>query len=171
MFEALKDIMCFVTAFVCFLYGTRVAWVCGKKCQFNQTTEIRYQSLFSNIPVATILYFFGFFVVFSYFLDAFLAKLVFSVTSGLLLSNMVVSMAMPELKRKPSSEIRILVELTDGNICRMTKLELNTALENGSIARFQRSDGWVQVGRDPLRQMNRKSFYNGVERRQFAMSY
>ena len=102
MFDALKDIMCFVTTFVCFLYGTRIAWVCGQKCQFSEKTEIRYQSLFSNIPAAAMLYFFGFLIAFSYCFDTFLAKFVFSVTSAVLLSHLVVSMAMPELRRKPS---------------------------------------------------------------------
>ena len=171
MFDALKDIMCFVTAFVCFLYGTRIAWVCGKKCQFSQKPEIRYQSLFSNIPAAAIFYFFGFLIAFSYAFDVFLAKLVFSVTSAVLLSNLVVSIAMPELKRKPTPELRILAELVDGNLCKMSGQELNTALDNGRVVRFQRSDGWVQVGRDPLREIHRKSGYTGVERRQFAMNF
>jgi hypothetical protein len=171
MFDALKDIMCFVTAFVCFLYGTRIAWVCGKKCQFSQKPEIRYQSLFSNIPAAAMIYFFGFLIAFSYCFDAFLAKLVFSVTSAVLLSNLVVSMAMPELRRKPSIEIRVLAELADGNLCKMSRQELNTALDNGHIVRFQRSDGWVQVGRDPLRKMHRKSASIGVERRLFALNF
>jgi hypothetical protein len=171
MFDALKDIMCFVTAFVCFLYGTRVAWVCGTKCQFSQKPEIRYQSLFSNIPAAAILYFFGFLIVFSYCFDAFLAKFIFSLTSSVLLSHLVVSMAMPELKRKPSLEIRILAELADGNLCRMSSQDLNAALNSGRIVRFQRSGGWVQVGRDPLRKKQESSGYTGVERRQFAMNF
>ena len=79
-------------------------------------------------------------------------------------------MAMPELRRKPSIEIRVLAELADGNLCKMSRQELNTALDNGHIVRFQRSDGWVQVGRDLLRKMHRKSAYIGVERRLFALN-
>jgi hypothetical protein len=171
MFDALKDIMCFVTTFVCFLYATRIAWVCGKKCQFNEKSETRYQSLFSNIPAATMIYFFGFFIVFGYGFDGFLVRFIFSLTSAVLIANMMVSMAMPELKRKPVPDLRILVELTDGNICRMSKQELNTALEKDRVSRFQRSDGWVQVGRDPLREMNSDSAYRGMERRQFVLNF
>ena len=80
-----------------------------------------------------MIFFFGFLIAFSHCFDAFLAKLVFSVTSAVLLSNLVVSMPMPELRRKPSIEIRVLAELADGNLCKMSRQELNTALDNGHI--------------------------------------
>ena len=80
-------------------------------------------------------------------------------------------MAVPELRRKPSIEIHVLAELADGNLCKMSRQELNTALDNGHIVRFQRSDGWVKVGRDLLRKMHRKSAYIGVERKLLALNF
>lgn len=171
MFDALKDVICFVTASVSFLYGTRIAWFCGKKCQFSEKPEVCYHSLLCSIPAATLVYFFGFLVAFSYLSNSFLARVIFSLTSAVLLSNMVVSMAMPELKRKPSIDNRILVELVDGNICRMTKQALNTALDNGRVARFKRSDGWAEVGRDAMRKMKTQAAYRGEERRQLALNF
>ena len=43
-------------------------------------------------------------IVFSHFIDAFLTILVSALTSSILLSGFVVSMTMPELKRKPPAE-------------------------------------------------------------------
>lgn len=170
MFEAMKDVVCFVTVFVCFLYGSRIAWGSGKKCQFNLKPEARFEFLVRSIPSASAIYFFGFLIVFSYVFSGFATKAVFSITSAVLLAITVVSMAMPELKRKPVVEVLIPVELVDGLACRMTKQELNMALADGHVARFKRSDGWVVVGKDPLREMNKETLYTGVERRQFAWS-
>lgn len=104
MFDALKGIACFVTAVVSFLYGTRIAWACGKKCNFNEKPEIRMHALFENIPAATIVYFFGFVIVFSHFIDGILTIIVSSLTSSILLAGFVVSLVMPELKRKPPAK-------------------------------------------------------------------
>ncbi len=101
MFEALKGIACFVTAAVSFLYGTRIAWICGKKCNFKEQPENKIQALLESLPAVTIIYTFGFLITFSLFLDGFLTIFVSSITSAILLSHLVVSMAMPELKRKP----------------------------------------------------------------------
>lgn len=59
----------------------------------------------------------------------------------------------------------IRVELKDGTICRMAVKAFNVFLSHGKIARFERSDGWVVVGRDPLRKSQRASDYLGPERR------
>lgn len=104
MFDALKGIACFVTAVVSFLYGTRIAWACGKKCNFNEKPEDRVHALFESVPAATVVYFFGFVIVFAHFIDGFLTILVSALTSSILLSGFVVSMTMPELKRKPPAE-------------------------------------------------------------------
>jgi hypothetical protein len=170
MIEAMKDIVCFVTTFVCFLYGTRIAWGSGKKCQFNQKPEARFESLLRSIPSASLIYFFGFLIVFSYVFNSFMAKTVFSVTSAVLLAITVASMAMPELKRKPVIEVLIPTELVDGLTCRMTNQELDTALADGLVAKFKRSDGWALVGKDPMREMNKNVVYAGVERRRFVWS-
>jgi hypothetical protein len=103
MFEALRGIACFVTVTVSLIYGTRIAWVCGKKCNFKEKPEDKKHTLLESIPAAAVVYIFGFLIVFSLFLDGFLTILISSLTSAILLSGFVVSMAMPELKRKPST--------------------------------------------------------------------
>jgi hypothetical protein len=101
MFEALRGITCFVTVSVSLLYGTRIAWVCGKKCQFKELPENKKQALAESIPAAAIVYFFGFLIIFSSCIDGFVTIAASALTSSILLSGFVVSMAMPELKRKP----------------------------------------------------------------------
>lgn len=102
MFEALRSIACFVTVSVCLLYGTRIAWCCGKKCNFKETPDHRKHALFESLPAATLIYFFGFLIVFNLLVNGFVTILISSVTSAILLSGMVVSMSIPELKRKPT---------------------------------------------------------------------
>ena len=104
MFEALRGITCFVTVSVSLLYGTRIAWVCGKKCNFNEEPENKKRALSGSLPAAALVYCFGFLIIFSMFLNGFVTIVVCSLTSAILLSSMVVSMSMPELKRKPASK-------------------------------------------------------------------
>lgn len=59
----------------------------------------------------------------------------------------------------------IRVELTDGSICRMAIKAFNLFLDQGKVARFERSEGWVTVGVDPLRNMAARRGYSGPERR------
>lgn len=101
MFHALNAIFCFVTSTVSFLYGTRISWACGKKCQFNEDPGERKHVLRDSIPAAIAMYFFGFLLVFTQLMDGFLTILVVSMTSAVLLSSFVISMSMPELRRKP----------------------------------------------------------------------
>ena len=103
MIEILNGLICFVTITVSFLYGTRVAWGCGKKCVFKESTEKRKRLLSESVPTATALYFFGFQVGFNYYFDGLVAILIYSLTSAILFSHLVVSIAMPELKRRPLS--------------------------------------------------------------------
>jgi amino acid transporter len=104
MFDALSGMFCFVTATVSFLYGTRIAWVCGKRCHFKEEPHTRKQLLSESIPAASAVYFFGFVIVFSLFLDGFLTVFIPSITSAILLAHLVVTMAMPVLKRKPGNK-------------------------------------------------------------------
>lgn len=60
----------------------------------------------------------------------------------------------------------IRVELTDGTICRMAKRAFNLFLSQGKVLRFERSDGWVIVGKDPLRGTLDHTGYKGQERRE-----
>jgi hypothetical protein len=101
MFNALQGIFCFVTTVVSFLYGTRIAWVCGKKCNFKEEPADKKLLLFESLPSASAIYFFGFLIVFSYFIDGVVTILLFSITSAILLAHLIVTMAMPELKRRP----------------------------------------------------------------------
>jgi hypothetical protein len=165
MFEALKDIACFVTAFVSFIYGSRIAWGCGSECQFSEKPEDRLKSLRRSIPAAAFIYFIGFVILSSYFASGYFTRFVFSVTSAVILSHLVISMAMPELRREPPVEGHVLAELTDGSSNRIAKKAFNVLLSNGKVIKFKRSDGWVLVGRDRLREMNNNARYDGVERR------
>jgi hypothetical protein len=104
MFDALSGIFCFVTASVSFLYGTRIAWVCGKKCDFKADPESRMHLIVESLPSAALVYFFGFLLIFGYVINGFLTILICSLMSAVLLAGFVVSMAMPQLKRKPGNK-------------------------------------------------------------------
>jgi len=59
----------------------------------------------------------------------------------------------------------IRVELKDGTLCRMAVKAFNVFLAHDRVARFERSDGWAEIDRDPLRDMTRTNNYEGPERR------
>jgi hypothetical protein len=50
----------------------------------------------------------------------------------------------------------------------MAKKALKVFLAHGEVARFKRSDGWVVVGKDQLRNPKNDRNYDGVERREVA---
>lgn len=102
MFDVVSGIFCFVTATVSFLYGTRICWACGKQCSFEEEPSEKKRILKESLPGGFLVYSFGFFVFFSNTSVELLAAVVLSLTSALLLSHFVVSMAMPALKRNPS---------------------------------------------------------------------
>ena len=60
----------------------------------------------------------------------------------------------------------VLVELKEGTSCRMAKTALEIFLAHGGVTRFKRSDGWVVVGKDQLRDSRNDSAYDGIERRE-----
>lgn len=64
----------------------------------------------------------------------------------------------------PNREL-IVVELTDGTVCRMVEKALDMLLRRGEIARFMRSGEWVVVGEVPLRETAWNSSFVGYERR------
>jgi len=102
MFDVVSEMFCFVTATVSFLYGTRILWACGKKCNFVVAPAEKKQSLRATIPGGFVVYFFGFLIVFNEVLSGTLTVVVTSLISALLLSHFVVSMAMPALRRNPT---------------------------------------------------------------------
>jgi len=104
MFEAMSGMVCFVTVIVSLLYGSRISWICGKKCAFKEQPEIKRKTVIESVPSAIAVYFFGFLVLFSYFTNGFTVIIVSSITSAIILATLVVSMAMPELRRNPSNK-------------------------------------------------------------------
>ncbi len=59
----------------------------------------------------------------------------------------------------------IPVVLKDGHEELVSKDELRSLMFNKQVMSFKRSDGWVVLGRDKMRDL--KVPYNGVERRQY----
>ena len=59
----------------------------------------------------------------------------------------------------------IRVELKDRTICRMAQKAFDLFLAQDKIIKFERSDGWVVIGRDPLRSAVTSGAYSGPERR------
>jgi len=106
MVDALTDIILFVTAFVSFSYGTRVAWSCGKNCNSRRTPEQRTESMKALLPAATLIYFFGFAITANYTFRwvlgsrpeelGFLAIVVMSLINAFLLSAAMAWLAMPK---------------------------------------------------------------------------
>jgi hypothetical protein len=102
MFDMVRGMFCFVTATVSFLYGTRICWVCGKRCSFDLGPAEKRQILKANISGVFAVYSFGFIVVFNV-LNGVLTVVITSLITALLISHFEVSMALPALKRNPSS--------------------------------------------------------------------
>jgi len=61
----------------------------------------------------------------------------------------------------------IPVVLKDGHEELVSNNELHFLMSNKQVIFFKRSDGWVVLGRDKMRDL--KVPYNGVERRQHNM--
>lgn len=102
MFNVVSGMFCFITVVVSFLYGTRVCWICGHDCSFDVDPAKRKQILKQRIPAGFAIYAFGFFVLFSFLFDGAIVVAVAALTSSLILSHFVVSMAMPLFRRNPS---------------------------------------------------------------------
>lgn len=54
---------------------------------------------------------------------------------------------------------RVNVELKDGAVCQMAKKAFNVFLSLGKVARFERSNGWIDVDKGPLRDLTKESDY------------
>ena len=55
--------------------------------------------------------------------------------------------------------LRINVELKDGSVCLMAKKSFNLFLSLGNVAKFKRTNGWVVVGKDQLRDLGKNNDY------------
>jgi hypothetical protein len=54
---------------------------------------------------------------------------------------------------------KVNVELKDGSVCLMTKRSLNLFLSFDNVAKFKRENGWVVVGEDQLRDVEKDNSY------------
>lgn len=102
MIDIFSQMFCFVTASVSFLYATRICWMCGRSCSFVISPSERRDILKAKMPAGFAIYAFGFFILFSCRFDGGILITTLSLTSALILSHFVVSMAMPILKRRPN---------------------------------------------------------------------
>lgn len=55
--------------------------------------------------------------------------------------------------------LRVNVELKDGAVCPMAKKAFNIFLSLDRVAKFKRSDGWIVVGKDQLRDLDKENDY------------
>ena len=64
----------------------------------------------------------------------------------------------------------IRVMYNDGNFDIVKPGLLDMLIERESITSFKRSEGWIVIGRDPIRK-NRRPDYSGPERRMDTSGY
>jgi cation transporter-like permease len=105
MFEAFGAVVVFVTVSVSFLYGARMAWHYGKKCDYKEKPETKKEILIGIFPAVTTINFFGFVILFHFFTEGFLTITLYALISAVLLSLLVVTTAIPELKRRPADYV------------------------------------------------------------------
>jgi hypothetical protein len=55
--------------------------------------------------------------------------------------------------------MRVNVELKDGAVCQMAKKAFNVFLSLDRVAKFKRAEGWIDVGKDPLRDLEKDNDY------------
>ena len=103
MAQGLGFIVVFVTVAVSFLYGTKIAWHYGKKCTSQELPENKKQIVLGIVPATAAIYFFGYVILFSLFIDGFWTITFYALISSALMAGMAMSMAMPERKRPPDS--------------------------------------------------------------------
>lgn len=55
--------------------------------------------------------------------------------------------------------LRVNVELKDGAVCMMAKKSFNIFLALDRVSTFKRANGWVVVGKDQLRDLEKNNDY------------
>jgi len=60
---------------------------------------------------------------------------------------------------------KVKVELKNGTVCRMGKKAFNVFLSLDEVTKFERTDGWVDVDTDTLRDLGKNSDYRFPDRR------
>jgi hypothetical protein len=68
------------------------------------------------------------------------------------------------LKRK-LEDIRIQVRYADASLGLVTRSQLDELIATGHIAAFERSSGWVDIGRGPIRRKSSRWQFKGLQRR------
>lgn len=54
---------------------------------------------------------------------------------------------------------KLNVELKDGAVCEMAKKAFNVFLSLDRVARFKRSEGWIDVDKDIMRDLDKDNDY------------
>jgi len=65
--------------------------------------------------------------------------------------------------------MKVNVELKDGSVCQMAKQAFNVFLSLDRVVRFRRSEGWIVVGTDPLRDLEKDNDYPALADRRAAV--
>ena len=61
--------------------------------------------------------------------------------------------------------LNVKVELKDGSVCQMANKSFNIFLSLGKVAKFKRSEGWIVVGKDQMRDLEKINDYPLVANR------
>ena len=64
---------------------------------------------------------------------------------------------------------KVDVELKDGSVCQMAKQAFNVFLSLEKVVRFRRSDGWIVVGKGPLRDLEKDNDYPAIADRRAVL--
>lgn len=59
----------------------------------------------------------------------------------------------------------VKVELKNGTVCRMGKKALDVFLSLDEVSKFKRTDGWVDLDKDTLRDLEKSSDFRYPDRR------
>jgi hypothetical protein len=68
----------------------------------------------------------------------------------------------PLFKGSTAMSYKVNVELKDGAVCQMAKKSFNIFLSLDRVVKFKRSNGWVVVGKDQMRDLEKNNNYPPV---------
>lgn len=60
---------------------------------------------------------------------------------------------------------KIKVKLKNGTVCHMGKKAFNVFLSLNEVTKFRRTDGWVDIGKDTLRDLEKSNDFRYPDRR------
>jgi ABC-type dipeptide/oligopeptide/nickel transport system permease subunit len=90
MIEALGEIVCFVTASVCFIYGTLLGLFSGEKFYYKRKYKVDSRILRTSYPLCLAIFCFGFMITYIHFFKDHITILIAALASALVLSQIVV---------------------------------------------------------------------------------